>query len=151
MDKASRFILRNASAGLYKSFDDIEPFIETVLQTVIDTPRMIYQVNTLGGNIQNKTFATTSSFPHRDYVYFSEMQTYWEDPKKSVNLMDQFQLVQQIFKEHNIKTQYRNYPDINFENWQELYYGDNYKRLQQIKNKYDPQNIIRGEQSIKNL
>ena len=142
---------KNASAGLYKSFDDIEPFIEKVLQTVLDTPRMIYQVNTLGGNIQNKTFATTSSFPHRDYTYFSELQTYWEDPKKSVNLMDQFQVIQQIFKEHNIKTQYRNYPDINFENWQELYYGDNYKRLQQIKNKYDPQNIIRGEQSIKNL
>lgn len=141
---------KNASAGLYKSYDDIEPFIETVLQTVITTPRMIYQVNTLGGNIQNEAFAAASSFPHRDHIYFSELQTYWEDPAKAVNLVQQFELVQQMFKERNIKAQYRNYPDVNFENWQELYYGNSYKRLQQVKNKYDPQNIIRGEQSISN-
>lgn len=140
---------KNASAGLYKSFDDIAPFIETVIQTVINTPRMIYQVNTLGGNIQNPDFAAASSFPHRDYIYFSELQTYWEVPSKSEKLIKQFEAVQQIFRQNNIKAQYRNYPDINFENPQELYYGDNYQRLQQLKLKYDPQNLIRGEQSIK--
>lgn len=140
---------KNASAGLYKSFDDIAPFIETVIQTVINTPRMIYQVNTLGGNIQNPDFAVASSFPHRDYIYFSELQTYWEVPSKSEKLIKQFEAVQQIFRQNNIKAQYRNYPDINFENPQELYYGDNYQRLQQLKLKYDPQNLIRGEQSIK--
>jgi len=142
---------KNASAGLYRNFDEIEPFIENVLQTVIDTPRMIYQVNTLGGNIKNADFAAASSFAHRDYCYFSELQTYWEDPAKSTKLIQQFEAVQQLFKQHNIKAQYRNYPDVNFENPQELYYGVNYKKLQELKNRYDPQNLIRSEQSIRNL
>lgn len=47
---------KNASAGLYKSFNEIGPFIEEVLQKVIITPGMIYQVNTVSGAVQNAEF-----------------------------------------------------------------------------------------------
>jgi hypothetical protein len=113
------------------------------------TPGMIYQVNTLGGNIQNAEAEAAAAFPHRTAVYFSELQTYWENEKQSPRLLKKFQEVQDIFAQNGIHTQYRNYPDINFKNWETLYYGDNYKRLQQVKNKYDPGNFIRHEQSIK--
>ncbi|UEG50826.1 FAD-binding oxidoreductase [Ferruginibacter lapsinanis] len=139
---------KNASAGLYKDFTEIKNFIPKVLAKVIATPRMIYQVNTLGGNIQLPELATTAAFPHRASTYFSELQTYWEDPKKAAQLMESFETVQKIFQDNGITTQYRNYPDINFKHWDKLYYGDNYRRLQTIKNIYDPQNIIRSEQSI---
>ncbi len=142
---------KNASAGLYKKFSDIENCIEKVMDTVIATPGMIYQVNTLGGNIQNNEFENSAAFPHRAYPFFSELQSYWETKKQSHRLMERFQAVQNIFAEDGIKTQYRNYPDINFKNWDVLYYGGNYSRLQQIKNKYDPHNLIRHEQSIKNI
>ena len=65
--------------------------------------------------------------------------------------MEKFETVQNLFNNNGIKTQYRNYPDINFKNWESLYYGDNYAKLQQVKNKYDPNNIIRHGQSIKNI
>jgi FAD/FMN-containing dehydrogenase len=140
---------KNASAGLYKNFTEIEKCIDKVIDTVLASPGMIYQVNTLGGNIQNAEFEKVSSFPHRAFMYFSELQTYWDSPKQEAKLLEKFQQVQNMFIENGIKTQYRNYPDINFKNWEEMYYGANYVRLQQVKKKYDPDNLIRSEQSIR--
>jgi FAD/FMN-containing dehydrogenase len=139
---------KNASAGLYKNFGEIGGFIEQALGIVVSTPGMIYQVNTLGGNIQNAGFEKGSAFPHRAYGYFSELQTYWELPSQQRRLLERFQQVQQVFNSNGIKAQYRNYPDINFSNWPELYYGNNYKRLQQVKAMYDPKNLFRYEQSV---
>ena len=141
---------KNASAGLYKNFADIAAFIEKVMDTVTSTPGMIYQVNSLGGSIQNDVLEKTAAFPHRAFPYFSELQTYWQNDTQSAKLLKRFREVQDIFKANGITTQYRNYPDINFTNWNQLYYGNNYARLQQVKNRYDPQNRIRHEQSIKN-
>ena len=140
---------KNASAGLYKNFIDIEACIDSVIDTVIATPGMIYQVNTLGGNIQNAEAEKVSAFPHRAFTYFSELQTYWDLPRQEAPLLEKFQQVQMMFIDKGIKTQYRNYPDIKFKDWEEMYYGVSHLRLQQIKNKYDPENIIRHEQSIK--
>jgi UDP-N-acetylenolpyruvoylglucosamine reductase len=140
---------KNASAGLYKNFADIENCIDKIIDTILATPGMIYQINTLGGNIQNAEYEKASSFPHRAFTYFSELQTYWDLPKQEVRLLERFQKVQTMFIENGIKTQYRNYPDIQFKNWEEMYYGANYVRLQQVKKKYDPDNVIRSEQSIK--
>jgi hypothetical protein len=136
---------KNASAGLYKNFSGIEPFIDKALGIVTSTPGMIYQVNTLGGNIQNPEFEYLSAFPHRAYPYFSELQTYWETPKQEARLLERFEQVQQIFTSNGIAAQYRNYPDINFSNWPQMYYGGNYNRLQQLKNKYDAGNLFRYE------
>jgi FAD/FMN-containing dehydrogenase len=141
---------KNASAGLYKNFAAIEAFIGNVIDVVTTTPGMIYQVNSLGGNIQNAALENTAAFPHRAFTYFSELQTYWENEKQAGKLLKKFQQVQDIFISNGISTQYRNYPDINFANWDHLYYGNNYNRLQQVKNKYDPKNLVRHEQSIKN-
>ena len=140
---------KNASAGLYKNFAEVESCIDKVIETVLTTPGMIYQVNTLGGNIINAEFEKASCFPHRAFTYFSELQTYWDFPKQEARLLEKFQQVQALFSNNGIKTQYRNYPDIQFTNWQEMYYGANYTRLQQIKSRYDPTNLIRHEQSIK--
>lgn len=141
---------KNASAGLYKNFTDIENCIDKAIDTVLATPGMIYQVNTLGGHIMNAEAEAAAAFPHRAFPYFSELQTYWQTEKQSVRLLAKFQEVQNIFTSNGITTQYRNYPDINFTNWDKLYYGSNYARLQQVKNKYDPNNLIRHQQSIKN-
>jgi UDP-N-acetylenolpyruvoylglucosamine reductase len=139
---------KNASSGLYKSYTEIEPFIETVLQKVIDSPGMIYQVNTVGGAVQNEGFEKASSFPHRDYFYFSELQAYWETPTQGNKLMTRFEEVQQLFHQNNITAQYRNYPDVNFKNSLQQYYGNSLDRLKAVKKLYDPNNVIRHEQSF---
>ena len=136
---------------MYKSFEEINLYIEEVLDIVTTTPGMIYQVNTLGGNIVNAKKEQESAFPHRDFSYFSELQTYWDNEKQMPPLIKKFQDVQEIFARHGIAAQYRNYPDINFNNYNELYYGNSYAKLQLLKNKYDPENVIRHEQSVKNV
>lgn len=141
-------LFKNASAGLYKSFADIEPYIHEVLNIVLNTPGMIYQINTLGGNIKNEAFENAAAFPHRAYNYCSELQTYWDVPSQQNKLLQRFEQVQQIFKANNIQAQYRNYPDVNFSNSQQLYYGQSLKKLQQLKTKYDPNNNFKFDQSI---
>lgn len=146
--RPSPMFFKNASAGQYKSFTDIESCIGSVIETVIKTPGMIYQVNTLGGNIQNAAVETMAAFPHRAFPFFSEPQTYWETEKQAPRLLERFQQVQEMFTANGITAQYRNYPDTNFKNWEQAYYGAGYARLQQIKKKYDTANSFRYEQSI---
>jgi FAD/FMN-containing dehydrogenase len=140
---------KNASAGLYKDFGQIEPYIDQALEKVINSPGMIYQVNTLGGNIVNHAFEAGASFPHRAYPFFSELQAYWEGEKQGQRLMASFQEVQEVFNSNGITAQYRNYPDINFKNFDILYYGQSHTRLQAVKRKYDPANLIRHDQSVR--
>jgi hypothetical protein len=140
---------KNSSAGLYKSFSDIEPFIEEVLEKTIHNPGMIYQVNTLGGKIADAGFEKVSCYPHRAYNFISEIQAYWETPAREEKLRQVSVEALEIFKNNGITTQYINYCSLDFEDWEKAYYGDNYSRLQSVKKKYDPDNFIRHPQSIK--
>lgn len=146
--EAKPITFKNASAGLYKSFDEIEPVIEQVFTLISARPGILYQVNTLGGKIQNALLKQNSSFAHRDCYYFSELQAYWESPAAINNFLTQFELIQKQFVNAGVKAQYRNYPDINFKDWAKLYYGENLERLLKVKNKYDAGNIFGGVQTL---
>lgn len=139
---------KNASAGLYKSFAEIEPVIEQVFNLIKKKPGIMYQVNTLGGKIQSPLWEKNSSFAHRDCIYFSELQAYWESASATRGFLEHFECIQQQFAAAGIKAQYRNYPDINFKNWAEMYYGKNLQRLLAVKRKYDPGNIFGGPQTL---
>lgn len=139
---------KNASAGLYTDFAQIRDCITTVMDKVINTNGLIYQVNTLGGKISDPDFQKNSAYAHRDLPYLSELQAYWSETAKENKLTSAFQEIQQTFKNHGITAQYCNYPDLNFSDWKKAYYGSSYKRLQEIKSKYDPHNLIHHEQSV---
>ena len=140
---------KNASAGFYKNFEDIKNCIPAVLEKVTQNPGMIYQINTLGGMINDKELSSQSSYAHRDQNYLSELQTYWESDSREDKLLKSFEEVQLLFFENGIKSQYRNYPDIHFKNYEEAYYGENYSRLQKVKMTFDPDNIFNYAQGIK--
>ncbi len=142
---------KNSSAGFYDNFDDIKNCIEDVFAKVIATPGMIYQINTLGGKIKDAAFTKQSSYSHRQKNYLAELQTYWDRAYQSERMIKAFNETQQIFYKNGIKSQYINYPDINLPGWESAYFGENYGRLQKIKDRYDIQNLFRYEQSIKNL
>ncbi len=139
---------KNASAGLYRSFDEIESIIEEVFTLIKKKPGILYQVNTLGGKIQSPVFEESSSFAHRDCHYFSELQAYWDSNAATDKFLKQFELIQQQFSIAGIKSQYRNYPDINFTDWAQQYYGKHLDRLLAVKKKYDPTNILGGVQTL---
>lgn len=148
--EANPLTFKNASAGLYKDFADIEPVVEQVFTLIKKKPGILYQVNTLGGKIQSPFFEQSSSFAHRDCFYFSELQAYWDSAAATSGFLAQFELIQQQFVQAGVKAQYRNYPDINFKDWARLYYGKNVERLSAVKAKYDPGNIFGGLQTLGN-
>jgi len=146
--EAKPLTFKNASAGLYKSFEEIEPVIEQVFKLIKEKPGILYQVNTLGGKIQSALLEQKSAFAHRDCFYFSELQAYWQSDVATSSFLNQFELIQSQFAAAGIKAQYRNYPDVNFKDWAHLYYGKNLERLIALKNKYDPGNNFGGLQTL---
>ncbi|MNU30761.1 putative FAD-linked oxidoreductase YvdP [compost metagenome] len=141
-------LFKNASAGLYRNFDDIKQIATSIFNKVVQNKGLIYQINTLGGAINNTAMEHASCYPHRALPYLSELQAYWEQPAREAPLLKAFQEIQDIILDAGITAQYRNYPDINFKNWQQAYYGDNYAALQKIKQQYDPENIFQYPQAI---
>lgn len=139
---------KNASAGMYRGYATLEPLATQLFETVVDHPGIVFQINTLGGNINNEQFAADSCYPHRSLPYLGELQAYWEASHQEGRLLNAFEQIQSLFYAHGVKAHYRNYPDINFKEWQQAYYGDHYTRLQIIKRKFDPDNLFRYAQSI---
>lgn len=140
---------KNASAGLYNGIDEIQDLLPQVFDKVIAVPGMIYQINTLGGEINNSEFEKNSAYPHRSFPYLSELQSYWDNASAEKKFLTAFEEIQQLFVNKGITAQYRNYPDINFPNWETAYYGKNYAKLQEIKSKYDPEDLFHYEQSVR--
>ena len=140
---------KNASAGLYKGIQDIEEILPQVFEKVISKSGMIYQINTLGGEINNLEFEKNSAYPHRSFPYLSELQSYWDNASQGKSFLEKFEEIQQLFHNAGISAQYRNYPDINFPNWETAYFGKNYGKLQQIKSQLDPEDLFHFEQSVR--
>ncbi len=139
---------KNASAGLYKGIDDIENGLTELFKKVTSSKGMIYQINTLGGKI-NEVKASDSAYPHRDINYLSELQAYWDLPSQEEKLVKDFEEVQQLLRKLGNVKQYRNYPDINFPEANKAYFGNNLAQLQKLKKKYDPNNRFDYPQVIK--
>lgn len=140
---------KNASAGFYRDFRDIAGFIEPILDKCIAARGLIYQINTLGGNIADPKFSNGSSYAHREFNFISELQAYWQQPEQQAPLTKIFREIQQEFEHQGIAAQYVNYCSLDFKDWQSAYYGKNYARLQAVKKRYDPADVIRHPQSIK--
>jgi len=140
---------KNASAGLYTDFDDIASQLKAVIEKVGKTPGMIYQVNTLGGKVNDPIFNADAVFPYRAFNYFSELQVYWDRPQQEALSLKAFQEVQMLLNPAGKMPQYRNYPDINFVHATDVYYGEHLPFLKKIKRQHDPSDRFHYEQSIR--
>ena len=139
---------KNACAGMLKGFAELEDVMETLARQVAATPGVIWQVNTLGGAIQNKEFEAASVFAHRDCGYMSEIQGYWDDVSREQRVIKAVDDIQVLLANHGIKRHYCNYPDRNFINPQSAYFG-NLDFLQKIKRHYDPNDLFHHPQGLR--
>lgn len=139
---------KNACAGMLKGFAELKEIAEMLAEKVAATSGVIWQCNTLGGAIQNPAFAETSVFAHRDCSYMSEIQGYWEDPKREPRVVQAVDDIQTMLAKHGIKRHYCNYPDSNFSDPQGSYFG-NLDFLQKIKRQYDPSDVFHHPQGVR--
>src|SRR6516162_2075620 len=130
---------KNASAGYYKGMDDIRPALPGIFEEVLTVPGLIFQINTLGGAISNGD--VEGAYPHRAFPYLGESQAYWESPARAPVLQEAAGRMHTHIAQAGVTRHYANYPDLAFKDWPTAYYGaENYARLQQLKQRYDPEN-----------
>jgi FAD/FMN-containing dehydrogenase len=141
---------KNASAGYYRGFDDLRDGIEGVFRSVIDGRGMVFQINTLGGAIDDPAKAASAAYVHRGLPYLGELQCYWERDSQTEDRVARVEAVQRQLRDMGIDRHYRNYPSRFFEDWAHAYYGDDtYRGLQWCKNAYDPDDRIGHAQSVR--
>ena len=139
---------RNASAGYYRSFEDIAAALPEVVDLVAKNPGVLLQINTLGGKIAEPELAST--YVHREFGYLGEVQAYWDQPAREAPLMAAVARIQGALRAAGVSAHYRNYPDATFADPLVDYYGEKALGfLEMIKRRFDPDNVIRHPQSVK--
>src|SRR3954447_8576386 len=137
---------KNASAGYYGGIDDIRSALPGVFEEVLTVPGLIFQINTLGGAISSDV---QGAYPHRASSYLAESQAYWESASHAAALREAIGRMRSYIAQAGVTRHYANYPDLAFADWPTAYYGtENYARLQQLKQRYDPENRIHHPQSV---
>jgi len=140
---------KNASAGLFDDFSDLAEGLESVFETVIEGPGVIFQVNTLGGAIAERSKLSSSAFPHRMAPFLGEVQSCWEREEVGVRAMRAVDVVLDKLAAMGVTRHYRNYPSLRYARPLASYYGaSNLERLCGIKRRLDPHDRFRHPQSI---
>lgn len=148
--------------GKCKSTYMRKPFLEWQINVMFkwltdqgyNNPQALLEINSYGGQI-NAVGEEDTAVIHRDSILKVQYQTFWtEETDDPYHL----QWIQSFYNEmygkdgplrdENVDGCFINYPDVDLKQWQSLYYGSNYLRLQQVKQQWDPLNIFHHQQSI---
>ena len=141
---------KNVSAGYYHGFTDLQAMLPDIFDKMVKAKvSTVLQINTLGGEIANQVLEPMAAYPHRAFGFLGEFQTYYQRASQGPQAEQLVREIQGILRAGGIKAHYANYPDIELLGWENAYYGENYGRLQKIKRKLDPQNLIRHPQSVR--
>jgi len=99
------------------------------------------------GGVMNQVPPQDTAFFWRNTKYYLEWDASWieeAEALKNIKLVEQTRTKLQPY----ITGSYVNVPDLNLKNYGQEYYGENFARLQEVKAKYDPENVFNFVQSI---
>ncbi len=103
------------------------------------------------GGVINKVGASDTAFVHRSAVSCAQYSVTYPDAPPSQSqtsaAAEWLDHLQQAFAPVS-QGSYQNYIDPTLTDWQQAYYGSNLPRLQQVKRKYDPDQVFHFAQSI---
>jgi FAD/FMN-containing dehydrogenase len=133
----------------------------------VDLSRTVVEVDSYGGAINHKEKLEETVAFQRSSIMRLQFQTYWADPAEDEGHVT---WIQEFYRElysspevdaahqgtpfpgESYQGCYINYPDkdmLDYAYWPQLYYGPNYEFLQQVKKKYDPNNVFHHAMSIR--
>jgi FAD/FMN-containing dehydrogenase len=134
--------------------DQIDVMWEQLSNPSHPNPAALLQVDSYGCQV-NAVDSAATAVAQRSSIMKLQYQTYWTDPADDDANVDWLRSFYTAMygdsgpvPNETVDGCYVNYPDVDLENWQELYYKDNYPRLQQVKRHWDPNNIFHHRQSI---
>lgn len=104
----------------------------------------------LGGAV-NRVASDATAFVHRDALFVGQFTTTWADGAATTQTSAQQNWLRgfhQTMTPYASGQAYQNYLDPELADWQQAYYGANYPRLVQVREKYDPGHIFNLPQGI---
>ncbi|MGN6816974.1 MAG: BBE domain-containing protein, partial [Solirubrobacterales bacterium] len=114
----------------------------------------LLQVDSYGCQV-NAVGPEETAVPQRSSVMKLQFQTYWIQPEhEEANLNWIRGLYEEMYgpagpvPDDTMDGCFVNYPDVDLQNWQQLYYKGNYSRLQRAKALCDPHDVFHHQQSI---
>jgi FAD/FMN-containing dehydrogenase len=148
--------LKRKSAYMVKPFPDgqIDVLWDFLTADRPENARVGLAVNAYGCQVNAVDPAATAT-PHRSSIIKLQLGANWFDPAEDeLHLRGVTELYRAMYGERGpypdgtVDGCYVNYCDADLEDWQYLYYKDNYPRLRLVKQRLDPLDIFHHRQSI---
>jgi hypothetical protein len=116
-----------------------------------DANGSIWSLGWVGGDLVNSVGRTDTAYVHRGVSTLLRPTTVWpNDAPASVGdeLNSWTDSVISTITPYTLEESYQNFPNRSIQNWEKLYYAENFDRLVQVKTKYDKHNLFQNPQSI---
>lgn len=116
-----------------------------------DANASIWSLAWVGGDVMNSFARTETAYVHRNITTLMRPTTVWpNDAPTSVGdeLNAWTDAVIDTLAPYALEESYQNFPNRSIENWEQLYFAQNYERLVNVKTRYDPDNLFKNPQSI---
>jgi FAD/FMN-containing dehydrogenase len=130
-------------------------FSDAAFGTVVDwfrrmpTGWSMARFDLLGGGAIGRVPADATAFAHRSSLFAISVIALWqgdEDADACATWTDGYAAA---LREHLNGEVYQNYAQADLDDWAGAYYGANYQRLRQVKQRYDPDDVFRHPQSVR--
>jgi FAD binding domain/Berberine and berberine like len=141
------------STGRYLYNDLKEEDIKTLLNLIKERANGAYytaiSLYGLGGKVKEVDKINTA-FYYRDAKFIVGFQSVWEEDKFAEEnkrwVLDKFNTIKNL-----TKGSFVNFPLDELESYEEEYYGENLKKIKEIKSKYDPNNFFDFPQVVRGI
>ena len=120
-------------------------FVVALKQAPSNRSLILFHVG--GGAIQNIS-SNATAFPHRNVELVLQAKAIWSDESESAANIQWVNDVREMSLPY-LNGSYVNYIDPNFPNFEDAYYGENYPRLVQVAERYDPDKVFTFPQAIR--
>lgn len=128
-----------------------EPAFATIVEHFRGSPSgySMVRFDLLGGGAIGRVAPDATAFVHRAPLHYISVIAQWQgDEETDLNVAWIDEFAEQL-RPHLTGEVYQNYASRDLTDWAEAYYGANYPRLQQVKLRYDPQDVFCTPQSIR--
>jgi hypothetical protein len=102
------------------------------------------------GGAYNRTAPEVTAFPHRSSSYWLKHTARIDQPTSTAEQEARQWVNRSWAAVHGDGTGrvFPNFADLELEDWGSAYFGSNYRRLVELKRRYDPDNLFRFRQSL---
>lgn len=131
--------------------------IAALVDLVVDCPHRTEEANGsiwslawVGGDVMNSVPRTETAYVHRNVTTLLRPTTVWssETQAEGDDLNAWTDDVIATITPDTLEESYQNFPNRSIENWEQLYFAENYDRLVEVKTQYDPTNLFNNPQSV---